>query len=227
LEILKEMLVYGSYPAVVLETDKEAKKEILKDLVESYTKKDVSETNIKEFDIYYNFLRLLASQTGNLLSLQDISNTLNISYYKTQKYLQVGRKCFHFALISPYFRNIRSEISKTPKVYFYDCGLRNALLKRFEPLGIREDKGELFENFVFNYFGNIYGFENIKYWRTKSKNEVDFIINEQLAVECKFSDSGIKFGKYNYFLEKYNMPLYFITFEKKMNNRQKNIKSFV
>ncbi len=227
LEILKEILIYGSYPAVVLETNKESKKEILKDLVDSYTKKDISETNIKEFDIYYNFLRLLASQTGNLLSLQDISNTLNISYYKAQKYLQVGKKYFHFTLLPPYFKNIRSEISKTPKVYFYDCGLKNALLRRFEPLSIREDKGALFENFIFNYFGHIYGFENIKYWRTKSKNEIDFVINEQFAVECKFSDSGIKLGKYGCFLKNYKMPLYFAVFEKRMNRKQNNIRSFV
>ncbi len=117
--------------------------------------------------------------------------------------------------IETFFKNVRKELSKTPKFYFFDCGFRNALLNNFEPLSLREDRGKLFENFVCNFLGDIFGYDNLKFWRSKAKNEIDFIIEQKLAVEIKYSDALIKLGRYRSFLDKYNLPLYFFDLPKK------------
>ena len=211
---LKEILVFGSYPAVVLENDVEEKKNILLELVNAYTKKDVLEAGISSQEEYFLFLKLLASQVGSLANLSEISSTLRISRYKTAKFVFTALNCFHLFRLRPLFKNVRKELSKTPKFYFYDCGLRNALLKNFEPVSLREDRGELFENFVCNFLGDIFGYDNLKFWRSKAKNEIDFIIEQKLAVEAKYSDVLVKLGRYRSFLEKYNWPLYFLIFQR-------------
>jgi predicted AAA+ superfamily ATPase len=103
-----------------------------------------------------------------------------------------------------------------PKVYFFDLGLRNAILDNFENINTRLDRWQLFENIVFREFTLKYGFllDPLKYWRDQNKNEVDFIIKEKKAYEVKFSKNLIKESKYKVFKEKYpNIPLEFITFE--------------
>ncbi len=227
--LLKEIMTYGSYPSVVLESDVNEKKNILLDLVESYCKKDVFEANIRHEDVYFLFLKLLASQVGSVSNFNEIASTLRISRYLVERFSQIALKCFHLCKITPFFKNIRKELTKSPKFYFFDCGLRNALLKDFSPLSSRQDQGQLFENFVFNFLGDIFHYENINFWRSKSKLEIDFIVDKRMAIEVKNSPSLIRFGKYRNFLEKYDMPFYFFIFKredggsKTLNNKARLI----
>jgi predicted AAA+ superfamily ATPase len=101
-----------------------------------------------------------------------------------------------------------------PKIFFLDLGLRNMLLNDFKNINDRIDKWQYFENIVWREFLFKYWFDNIKYWRTIAKNEIDFIVEEKKAFEAKFSKNLIKESKYKLFKEKYaNIPLEFITFE--------------
>ena len=90
-----------------------------------------------------------------------------------------------------------------PKLYFNDLGLRNYFSKNFKPIALREDKGELFENFVFRRFYDKYDELDIQFWRTQKKHEIDFIINKEKAYEVKFSDKQFNKRKYLFFTEKY------------------------
>ena len=220
LSILKETLIFGSYPAVVLEEDQEEKKNILYELVNSYTKKDILEADLLVQEEYFLFLKILASQIGSLVNLSEISSTLKISRYKIDKFVLTALKCFHLCRIRPFFKNTRKELSKTPKFYFFDCGLRNALLRNFEPLTIREDRGQLFENFVFNFLGYLFGYENIQFWRTKDKNEIDFIVPQKRAIEAKYSDASIRLGRYRSFFKNYDLPLNFLIFKRSNTLKQ-------
>lgn len=101
-----------------------------------------------------------------------------------------------------------------PKVYFYDLGFKNSLLKDFENINLRSDKWSFFENAVFREFLFKYWLENIKYWRTQSKNEVDFILNNKKAFEVKFNKNLIKRTKYKFFEENYaDLDLDFLIFD--------------
>jgi predicted AAA+ superfamily ATPase len=101
-----------------------------------------------------------------------------------------------------------------PKIFFFDVWLRNAILKNFENINDRFDKWQFFENIVWKEFIFKYKIDDIKYWRTKDNNEIDFIIEDNNAFEVKFSEDLIRESKYKLFKEKYaNIPLEFITFE--------------
>jgi len=124
------------------------------------------------------------------------------------------RKSYCIALSKPFRSNVRAELTKMPKIYFFDLGLRNSLLKNFENMHNRLDKGQFFENIVWREFFLKYGLDEIKYRRTQQKNEVDLIIEEKKAYEVKFSKELIKESKYKLFKTNYpNLNLEFITFE--------------
>ncbi len=88
----------------------------------------------------------------------------------------VLQKCFQIRLVKPFFSNLRKEISKMPKVFFSDTGMRNVALNRFFDFNIREDKGQLLENYVYRRLADKYEPENIRYWRTIDKKEIDFVV---------------------------------------------------
>ena len=124
------------------------------------------------------------------------------------------RKSYCIALVKPFRSNVRAELTKMPKVFFFDLGLRNMLLKNFDNIHERLDKGQFFENVVWREFFLKYGLDEIKYRRTQQKNEVDFIVEERKAYEVKFSKELIKESKYKLFRQHYpNLNLEFLTFE--------------
>ena len=94
-------------------------------------------------------MKLLAYQIGNLVSKNELANTLNLRTEKIEQYLSVLQRSYHINLVKPFFRNPRKELTKMPKVYFYDTGLRNALVNNFDPLPLRPDRGALIENAVY------------------------------------------------------------------------------
>ena len=199
-------MLYGGYPAVVLEPDVEEKKLLLNEIKDSFVKRDLLESGVKNETAFYFLFRILAEQTGNLLNVSEISTTLRIKTETVENYLLILRKCFHIALVKPFFRNLRKELTKMPKVYLLDTGLRNCLLNNFAPLSFRLDKGALWENAYFRMLLNSYPQDEIFYWRTSAGNEVDFVlpnIQNPYAVEVKYDQSAIRESKYRLFLSNY------------------------
>jgi predicted AAA+ superfamily ATPase len=143
-----------------------------------------------------------------------LANTLRIQNSTVTHYLNVMQKCFHISLVKPFFRNLRKELVKMPKVYFLDIGMRNCLLENFQSFGIRSDKGELWENIVFRQLTKKYPADAIHFWRTSSGQEVDFVlpgVAQQKAIEAKFDKALIKKSKYRKFEETYpEIPLEYI-----------------
>lgn len=211
---LEEYITYGGYPAVVLETQTNLKIERLHELRDSFIKRDILEAGITDETKFYRMMMLLASQTGNLLNTNEMSNTLRLTYPATEQFLYVLQKCFHISLVKPFFQNLRKELIKMPKIYFTDLGMRNVLVNYFAPLEQRTDKGALLENYVFRRLSEQFTTDQIKFWRTADGNEVDFVVEETAfggkAIEVKFSPEETKPGKYKKFTETYpQFPLHF------------------
>ena len=211
----REFMVYGGYPRVVL-APRENKEELLREIAFSYIKKDIYEAGIKQEETFYKLFRILASQTGELFNSLELANTLRVSKTAIDNYLYVMRKSFHIAFLNPFFRNTRKELIKMPKIYFYDLGLRNFFannLKRFEE---RDDKGALLENAVFRQFRELFEKDQLNFWRTAQKNEVDFIVNKENAFEVKVNSVNFKKSKYKTFFELYpDFDLSIISIDKK------------
>ena len=204
-------MLYGGYPAVILEMDIEEKKQRLNEIKDSFVKRDILESGVKNETAFYLLFRILADQTGNLLNVNELSTTLRIKADTVENYLFILRKCFYIALIKPFYCNLRKELTKMPKVYLLDTGLRNCLLNNFEPLNFRLDKGALWENTYFRMLLNVYPQDELFYWRTSAGNEVDFVlpnIQTPYAVEVKYDQSAIKESKYKLFSSNYpDIPL--------------------
>lgn len=202
-----EYLTYGGYPAVVLAATPESKIEKLKEIMNSYLKRDIFESNIQDQEKFFRLMMILAQQTGSLVNTNELSKTLKLSVTAIENYLYIIQKCFHIQLVKPFYRNIRKELIKMPKVYFHDLGLRNILLGLFNPIEQRLDKGMLIENYAFIRLRQIYGNDLIRYWRTADGHEIDFIINPAYgngsALEIKFDETNFNPKKYQNFLDAY------------------------
>ena len=187
-----EYLIYGGYPGAVLEADYAAKAVYLTDIYNSYVKKDIKDImRIDNITGFNSLLKALALQTGNLVNLNELSTTVKIARNTLERYLFLLENTFIIKMVSPYSKNPRKEISKMQKVFFIDTGLRNIILRNTAHPDDRSDIGALAENGVFsNIIKNTSVLQEIHFWRTISKNEVDFIItegNDVTPVEVKFS----------------------------------------
>ncbi len=202
---MDEYIRFGGYPRVVLESDHQEKQIILRDLVESYIKKDILEAAVNYPDQFLQLLRLLASQIGGLVNKNELANTLGLSTSAIDNYLSIMQRSFHIALIPPYYANLRKELTKQQKVYYYDLGLRNLLIRNFDIADMRPDKGEVYENFIFRALLEFARLDQIKFWRTQNKNEVDFIVGDNHAFEAKYNISTFSPGKYRLFRKTYNI----------------------
>lgn len=182
---LSEHISFGGYPKVVTTDDFELKKTILRDLYDTMILKDIAKTfSIKDLISLENFSRYLSLNIGGILSYDSISNSIKISFQTVKKYLDAMEKSYLIYRVPPFFSNKMKEITKQPKIYFIDTGLRNVISKDFET----EPEGKLFENYLFSELMKM-GFSP-KYWRTKAKAEVDFIIEigkEIIPIEVKIS----------------------------------------
>jgi|AntAceMinimDraft_18_1070375.scaffolds.fasta_scaffold03800_1 predicted AAA+ superfamily ATPase len=206
--LLEELMIYGGYPRVVLAKDKKEKISLLEEIANAYIKKDILEADIKEGEKYYDLLKILSTQIGGQINANELANTLNLSRPTINHYLYIMQKSFHFALIRPFSRNRRKEIAKMPKGYFYDIGLRNYFINNFNSMAIRQDPGQILENFVFKQLVDKLNLDDIKYWRTVTGDEIDFLVKEEAAFEVKYRSSGFVRNKYNAFTEQYKrIPL--------------------
>jgi len=212
-----EFMVFGGYPRATL-ASLEDKKDILKEIAYSYIKKDIYEANIRQDEMFYKLFKILADQAGNLVNASELANTLNLSKTAIDNYLYVMQKSFHLALIRPFFQNIRKEITRMPKVYFYDSGLRNFFVNDFSQFETRNDKGQLLENAVFRQLLEKYDTDEIKFWRTIDQKEIDFIAGDS-ALEVKTDSGKFREKKYKLFLENYpDKKLSFVSLDIEANS---------
>ncbi len=212
-KLFMEFVTFGAYPGVVLEKNKKEKIYLLEELLHSYLAKDIETTGIKKKEKFFNLLRLLSMQAGSLVNLSELANTLRISITAVENYFYILQKSFQVKKISPFSGNLRKELTKMPKLYFLDLGIRNILLDNFDWLEFRMDKGMLFENLVFKLLADREDISRLNFWRTQSKHEVDFVINGKFALEVKYNGSKFDTGKYKLFRESYpQIPLSVVCF---------------
>jgi len=188
---LSEFLIFGGYPEVVLLNSRQEKIKTLEEIFNSYIEKDiVGFFKIEDRVSFTKLVTILASQVGNLLNNNEISGTLGIKSETVKRYLQALENTFVINTIRPFYKNVRKELTKMPKVFFLDNGLRNFALKRFKKFNDCQDQGQILENYVFSFLKKtLETYQEIYFWRTKDRAEVDFIIEheELMAIEVKAS----------------------------------------
>ena len=176
--LLEQRMIYGLYPEIV--TNPSDNKRLLTSLANNYLYRDLlSYQGIKKHDVLHKLVRALAFQIGSEVSFNELSNLLGIDKETVESYINLLEKCFVVFRLSSFSRNMRNEIKKGKKIYFYDNGIRNALISNFAPLEMRQDAGALWENFMIserikrNAYCNDYS--QLFFWRTKQQQEIDLI----------------------------------------------------
>ena len=207
----EEFVIYGGYPAIALEAAKDDKIRLLLDIYNSYVRKDIKDlAHIENPNAFNNLLRILALQIGGLSNINSLTKDLKINRVTLERYLFLLEQTFIINRAPSFFTNRKKEIVKMSKAYFEDTGLRNLIINNFSMFRTRSDLGELIENAVYSQISkNKNQLDSIHYWRTQSKNEVDFIIRkseqEVTPIEVKYQPfdspavpSGIKSFIYDY-----------------------------
>jgi len=194
--LLSEYLVFGGFPAVVREQDREIKKGLLKNLARTYLEKDIFFfLNVRHIEKFRNLLNYLSFEISSLVEISSLMRELNMDYKTAESYLSILSSTYIISLISPFHKNLATELKKSKKIYFNDAGLRNSVINNFLYPESRTDKGALFENFILNELkSNFDG--KVNYWRTTGRAEVDFILQvgrEIIPVEVK-SQTKLKRG---------------------------------
>ena len=194
---LADTLVFGSYPEVLLADTREMRIKILNELVSSYLFRDVLVLDkLRSPDLLLDIVRCLAFQIGNEVSFNEIARTVKSDVKTVQRYIDVLEKVFVIKKVRGFSRNLRNEISKKSKYYFYDTGIRNAVIAQFNELALRDDVGQLWENFVFMELykksAALETFDQFYFWRTHTGQEVDIVIEREgalRAIESKWSNN--------------------------------------
>lgn len=179
--LLETRILYGMYPEITQKGQPEAK-DLLKNIVNSYLYKDVLQyQNIKNPEVLDKLLQALALQIGNEVSYNELSQTVGVEKRTVASYIQILEKAFIVFKVGPFSRNLRTELKKMRKIYFFDTGVRNAIINNFNPFNLRQDVGGLWENFLIServkYNNNHFLNKNIYFWRLrgKSKKEIDYL----------------------------------------------------
>jgi predicted AAA+ superfamily ATPase len=196
---LEIRLLYGSYPEVVTTSGKDEKEAYLKDLVGSYLYKDILELDgVKHSDKLIKLLQLLAFQIGKDVSFTEIGAQIGMSKNTAEKYLNLLEQTFVIFRLRGFSRNLRKEISKNSRYFFYDVGVRNMLVNNFNPLALRNDAGMLWENYCIAERLKKQEYRRISsnnyFWRTYEQSEIDFIEDrggKLYAYEMKWSSKKI------------------------------------
>ena len=224
IRLLKNRLVYGFYPDVVNNPGEE--KEILTNIVNSYLYKDVFEfQDIRKSSVIEKLVQALALQVGSEVSFNELGNLLGIDTVTVQRYVDLLEKAYVIFHIRSFSRNVRNELKKSIKIYFYDNGVRNSVISNFSPIELRSDIGALWENFLISerIKNNAYHNKHAKYyfWRTTQKQEIDFIeeVEQNLfAYEFKYNPKKVNSKCPVTFSNNYpNVPFDVITSENYMD----------
>ncbi|SHM06194.1 ATP-binding protein [Flavobacterium xanthum] len=196
-ENLEQRLLFGGYPELEQYVDWEDKKEYLYEIINSYLLKDILIFDgIKHSDKIYDLLRLIAYQVGKEVSLLELATQLHMSKNTVANYLDLLSKVFIVFKVEGFSRNLRKEIVKSSRWYFYDNGIRNGIINNFNRLDSRTDIGDLWENYLASERVKKQNYQKIKaknyFWRTYDQQELDWLeeIGEELAgFEFKWSET--------------------------------------
>lgn len=197
---LEDRLIYGSYPELWHLSEQLEKEKYLHQLVNSYLLKDLLMLeNIKGPSVLFKLLQMLAWQVGSQVSTVELGNSLQLNKITVERYLDLLSKVFIIYSLTGYSNNLRKEVSKSKKWYFYDNGIRNALINNFSMLAQRNDTGQLWEQYVLSErikYNSYRGYEpQYFFWRTYDGQELDLIeINngKLQALECKWQNQKVK-----------------------------------
>jgi predicted AAA+ superfamily ATPase len=195
LKRLDNLLIYGNYPEIVEAKDRQTER--LKELTSSYLYQDILEYgDIRKPELLVKLLRAIAYQVGNEVSYNELANTLQTDNETIRRYIDLLEDSYVIFRLPPLSTNPRKEISTSRKIYFFDNGIRNALLNDFKPVEVRNDKGAIWENFIVSeiYKKNRYAphtdTNELFFWRSKAKSEIDLILKRAdniEAIEIKYS----------------------------------------
>ena len=196
--MIPHRLIYGYYPEVVCNPSNE--KVVLKELTDSYLYKDLlSFDTLRKPDVIVRLLKALALQIGSQVSYNELASLLGLSSKTVEKYLDILEKSYIIFRLGSFSRNMRNELKLSRKIYFWDLGIRNALIGNMAPLENRNDTGALWENFLiaermkYNSYSN--SFAQSYFWRTKDQSEVDYLEEEDgnlSAYEFKWNPAKSK-----------------------------------
>jgi predicted AAA+ superfamily ATPase len=196
-EKAEDFLIFGSYPEVIKAATKKDKIEALIEIVNSYLFKDVfTLERIRGSKVLLDLVRLLALQTGSEVSLNELATQLGIDVKTAGRYLDILEKAFIILRLGGFSRNLRGEITSKCKYYFWDTGIRNAVISQFNPLNTRNDAGALWENFIIverlKKQAYTQAHTQAYFWRTYSQKEIDLVEEKDGRLhgfECKWSGS--------------------------------------
>ena len=204
--LYKEFSLYGGYPKIVLTNKIEKKETYLQQIIDTYINKDIRDlANVKYIDRFNKLVQVLATQSGNLLNVDELSNTTKLARQTIEEYLFILEATYIIKLVPPYHNNIRSELFKMPKIFFYDAGILSMLWLK---MLAKEVIGNVFETSVFSELLKKYKKENVYFWRTQSKKEIDFIIKDKqkiIPIETKINNLSFSKNSVKYFLENYKL----------------------
>lgn len=189
MEILEEALIFGNYPGLLL-VPHDQKVQKIRELAMSYLYKDMADL----FDLRDEYAvkvvaMYLAENIGNLLNVENLAKMAKLTRYQVEKIIDALEKMYVVKLVKPYYKAKYKELVHASKVYFYDLGIRNALLGKLDKTLIIADKGKLFENLIFGQLISKFNLNDIYFWRTRSGSEIDFIVQNQAKLhlyECKY-----------------------------------------
>jgi hypothetical protein len=189
--ILGEYLKYGGYPRVITAKTEQRKLRILEEIYQGYMERDIkSLLQLEKTSAFVTLMQLLANRAGHTINYSGLANQTGLSTPTIKNYLWYAEKTFILDVVRPYFSNKEKEITKAPTYYYWDSGLRNFLLGRYDDIN---DRGMQFQSFVFRLLEDRFrhGIARINFWQTKSQAEVDFVVNrgyDLLPVEVKVMD---------------------------------------
>jgi predicted AAA+ superfamily ATPase len=197
---LEKRLIFGSYPEIIIAKSDRQRQEYLHEIVSSYLYKDILEINgIKKSKKLIQLIQLLAFQIGKEVSLSELGRQLDMSKNTVERYLDLLEQVFVIINIGGFSRNLRKEITKMSRYYFYDNGIRNALINNFNLLHLRNDRGELWENYIIierikkQHYQGIWS--NNYFWRTYNQKEIDWVEEREgrlFGYEIKWSSDRYK-----------------------------------
>lgn len=200
---LESRMIYGSYPEVVTMQDNINREHYLREIISSYLFKDILELEgIRHANKLVRLLQLLAFQIGKEVSLNKLGTQLGMSKNTIERYLDLLEKVFVIHSLSGFSRNLRKEIAKSRRYYFYDNGIRNALINNFNPINIRDDVGALWENYIINERIKkqeyLYRITDFYFWRTYDRKEIDLVEERDgklYGYEMKWQKTSVKVPK--------------------------------
>ena len=200
---LETRLIYGSYPEVVTLRDNKLREEYLRELIASYLFKDILVLDgIRYSEKLVRLLQLLAFQIGSEVSLSEIGRQLAMSKNTVERYLDLLEKVFVIFRLTGFSRNLRKEITKNNRYFFYDVGIRNAVVGMFNPLNLRDDTGKIWENYIISEIQKHREYQRLSsgfyFWRTYDRKEIDLIeecAGKLSGYEIKWKQSRAKAPK--------------------------------